>query len=317
VFVLGGGGALGGYQAGAVLGLAEAGILPDAVYACSAGALNGAFLAADPTVETAARLAAWWLDGSGRHVLMPSWWARARGMASALTTRTDGLLDPGPLRRLVSAHVPAHDISELSIPMSVTTTCLDCGAAAHHTRGSVTDVLAASCALPGLFPPVPLDGGHLHVDGGVVCGVPLAPALRDAGPHDRIFVLDCALAPVAMRASECASEPNATTACGLPVPGRVSPYTAPVESSRGALDVVLRAFTVARAVANRSAVAAAMQDDRVAVVPHVPDAWAVGLLQRLPAGPRDFGATASLVQAGRAVIQQWLVAADTPALKAD
>ncbi|HKC29770.1 MAG TPA: patatin-like phospholipase family protein, partial [Jatrophihabitans sp.] len=170
ILVLGGGGALGAYQAGALLALAEAGILPDAIYACSVGALNGAFLASNPSVAQAARLAEWWVDTRTRGVLEPSMWGRLRGLAAAAANGARALFDERPLRRLIAANVRAHDISELAIPLTVSTTCLDCGAAVHHPRGAVGDVLVASCALPGLFPPVRLSDGHRHVDGGVVCG---------------------------------------------------------------------------------------------------------------------------------------------------
>ena len=194
-------------------------------------------------------------------------WTRVRGFAGAATLRADALLDERPLRRLVSAQVPAHDLSELAVPLTVTTTCLDCGAARHHDRGPVEDVLVASCSLPGLFAPVRLPDGHLHVDGGVVCGVPLQAALDAAGPDDRVIVLDCALAPVTGRAGGCAGVPGLALedACGL-TPAERS-YVAPVESARGALDVVLRAFTVARAVANTASTAAGLQDPRVQVAP--------------------------------------------------
>ncbi len=43
VLVLGGGGALGAFQAGGLLALAEAGVFPDAVFGCSVGALNVRF----------------------------------------------------------------------------------------------------------------------------------------------------------------------------------------------------------------------------------------------------------------------------------
>lgn len=306
VMVLGGGGALGAYQAGALLALAEAGIVPDALHGCSAGALNAAFLACDPSVERARALAAWWTDSRTHGVLAPSLWTRVRGFAGAATLRADALLDERPLRRLVSAQVPAHDLSELSVPLTVTTTCLDCGAARHHDRGPLEDVLVASCSLPGLFAPVRLPDGHLHVDGGVVCGVPLQAALDTAGPDDRVIVLDCALAPVTGRPGGCAGVPGAVLedACGL-TPAERS-YVAPVESARGALDVVLRAFTVARAVANTASTAAGLQDPRVEVAPHVADAWVAGVLDELPAGPRDFSRTQSLVDAGREATAQWL-----------
>jgi predicted acylesterase/phospholipase RssA len=312
VLVLGGGGALGAYQAGALLALAEAGVVPDAVYGCSVGALNAAFLASDPCPDRAAELAAWWADTRTHGVLAPSLWGRVLGFAAAAANGANALFDERPLRRLIAENVLAHDIAELAVPLTVTTTCLDCGAAVQHTRGAVGDVLVASCALPGLFPPVRLSDGHRHVDGGVVCGVPIEPALAAAGPDDQVLVLDCALAPVTGREGECAAVPvdhaAEQEACGLRKASGQRAYQAPVESHRGALQVVLTAFTVARAVANRAAVADALDDPRVHVLPHVADAWAAGLLRTLPAGPRDTSATSALLAAGQAATQAWLQA---------
>ncbi|WP_165865758.1 patatin-like phospholipase family protein [Vallicoccus soli] len=320
LLVLGGGGALGAYQAGAVRALLRAGVVPDALYGCSAGALNGAFLAAEPTPERAAALTGWWSDPRTRAVLAPTGWARLRGATALLTTRGLALHDARPLRRLVAEHVPGGDLAALPVPLVVTTTCLDCGAAEHHAAGPVDDVLAASCALPGLFGPVRLGDGHLHVDGGVVCGVPVERALADAGPDDRVLVLDCGLAPVTGRPGACAADPTprelAEEACGLPLGPSRGAYVPPVETARGLVEVVLRSFTVARAVANRAAVAAALGDPRVHVLPHVADAWAAGLLERLPAGPRDLGATAALVDAGAAAATAWLGASSGSAVPA-
>jgi predicted acylesterase/phospholipase RssA len=331
LLVLGGGGALGAFQAGGLLALAESGVFPDAVFGCSVGALNGAFLASAPGLSRARELAQWWADPRTHQVLAPSRWGRVLGLAGA---GGRALFDERPLRRLVNAHVPAHDVAELAVPLTVTTTCLDCGEAVHHSRGAVGDVLVASCALPGVFPAVRLNDGHLHVDGGIVCGVPIAPALAAAGPHDRVLVLDCGLSAVTGRLGECAAMPRRDTAmprrdtamsqqvtdevsgCGLaPVVGRQA-YQAPVESYRGLLQVVLSAFTVARGVANRASVAEALSDTRVQVLPHVADAWAAGLLETLPAGPRDISATAPLLAAGHAATRAWLLANPTVAAAA-
>ena len=295
---------MGAFQVGCLLALAEAGVLPDRLHGCSAGALNAAFLASEPTRARVRALADWWTDSGSRRVLSPSRWSTARGMASAVATRADALLDERPLRRLVETHVGAHDLSELAVPLTVTTTCLDCGAARHHDRGPLADLLVASCSLPGLFPPVRLPGGHLHVDGGVVSGVPLVPALAAAGPDDVVLVLDCGLAPVTGTPGRCAAMPEAVDACGLGAPAGA--WVPPVEKRRGALEVVLRSFTVARAVANRAAVEAELADPRVRVLPHVADAWAAGLLDEVPAGPRDFRRTGALVEAGRAATGRWL-----------
>jgi predicted acylesterase/phospholipase RssA len=249
LFVLGGGGALGAYQVGGLLALAEAGVLPDALFGCSAGALNAAFLASDPSLPRARALASWWSDSASRRVLAPGRWTQARGMVSAVASRADALLDERPLRALVSTHVGAHDVSELAVPLTVTTTCLDCGTAVHADRGHLVDLLVASCSLPGLFPPVRLADGHLHVDGGIICGVPLEAALGAAGPDDVVYVLDCALAPVTGTAGTCAALPHdgPTASCGLGE--STAHWTPPVESRRGPLEVVLRSFSVARAVA--------------------------------------------------------------------
>jgi hypothetical protein len=148
------------------------------------------------------------------------------------------------------------------------------------------------------------------VDGGVVCGVPVEAALAAAGPDDRVLVLDCALAPVTGRAGECAALPvdhaAQQEACGLPRASGQRAYKAPVESHRGAVQVVLDAFTVARAVANQASVGGALADPRVHVLPHVADAWAAGLLTTLPAGPRDTSLTDALIAAGWQATRAWL-----------
>lgn len=306
LLVLGGGGALGAFQVGGIVALAEAGLTPDALFGCSAGALNAAFLASDPTLERARQLAHWWSDSESRRVLAPSRWSQLRGVATAVAARADALMDERPLRQLVSSHVGAHELSELAVPLTVTTTCLDCGEARHHSTGPMTDLLVASCSLPGLFPPVRLADGHAHVDGGVVCGVPISAALAVAGPDDVVYVLDCGLAPVTGTVGLCSALPHdgPTRACGLGE--TTAQWTPPVESRRGALDVVLRSFTVARAVANRAAVAPLLADPRVRVAPHVADVWAAGLLPHVPAGPRDFRHTAELVRVGHCATAAWL-----------
>lgn len=307
--VLGGGAAMGAFQAGALLALLDGGLRIDQLHGTSVGAVHAAFLAVRPDAARAAELVELWRDPAMTRVLRPGWPSRARGVARSL--RRDGsLLDDRPLRELVDRNVPAHDLAELTVPVTVTTTCLDCGTARRHSSGPVADVLVASCALPGLFPPVRLPDGHRHVDGGVVDGVPVGAALEVAGPDDRVLVLDCGLAPVTGRVDACAavSEVLAAQACGLAVPADRGRYVPPVEAGIGAFDTVLQAFTVARGVANRAAVREALDDARVTVLPHVADAWAAGLLDTLPTGMRDVTRAEDLLRAGRAVAEDWLVA---------
>ena len=58
-FVLGGGGVLGAHEIGMLRALSEAGIRPDIVVGTSVGAINGAFVAADPATA-AQRLGQLW-----------------------------------------------------------------------------------------------------------------------------------------------------------------------------------------------------------------------------------------------------------------
>lgn len=305
--VLGGGAAMGAFQAGAVLGLLESGVRPDLLHGSSVGALNAVFLGVRPDLERARELARWWSEPVAARLLRPGWPARVRGLARSVR-REGTLLDARPLRRLLREELPVRELAELAVPVTVTTTCLDCGAPRRHDSGSIEDVVTASCALPGLFQPVRLDDGHLHVDAGILDGVPVGAALERARPGDRILVLDCGLAPVTGRTDACAatSEVLAGQACGVPVEAGTPRYVAPVEGAVGALGAVLQAFTVARAAANRAAVRDGLDDPRVHVVPHIADAWAAGLLGRLPTGPRDATCADDLVAAGRAVTGRWL-----------
>src|SRR5687768_3649432 len=93
LLVLGGGGSLGAFQVGGLLALAEAGVLPDALFGCSAGALNAAFLASSPTLERSRALADWWAGTSSRNVLSASRWSQMRGVVAAVAGRADALLD--------------------------------------------------------------------------------------------------------------------------------------------------------------------------------------------------------------------------------
>jgi len=304
--VLGGGGALGAYQAGCLVALAEVGVLPDALFGCSAGALNAAFLAQGPSLARTRDLAQWWLADTSRTLLAPSRRARVRSVAAAARWGATSLLDASALRRVVTTHVSCHDLAELAVPLSVTTTCLDCSAAVHHTTGPVADTLVASCALPGLLPPVRLPDGHLHVDGGVVCGVPLDAAMAVAGPQDQVLVLDSGLAPVTSGAGCAAGSAAGWGPAGCALDAlEPRPYLAPVDRVPRALEPVLRAFAAARSVASQATVRPFLGDPRVQVLPHVADAYSAGLLTEVPRGTRDLARADTLVEAGRATTRRW------------
>jgi NTE family protein len=183
VVVFSGGGSLGAAQVGAVQALFEAGIVPDAVVGCSVGAINAAYVAMNPTAERMMDLESVWRSMTRREVFPDGRFAVARRLA----TRSTYLYNPVGLRTLFEQCVPLRDLSQTAIPCHVVTTDLIAGTPSWFTSGDPVDVLAASACLPGLFPPVEIDG-RLYVDGGVSSPVPTQRAL-DLGAA-RVWVLN-------------------------------------------------------------------------------------------------------------------------------
>src|SRR6478672_7797487 len=106
------------------------------------------------------------------------------------------------LRRLVSDWVPTYHLEDLPTPVRIATTDIATGRAVHHDHGYIPDLLAASAALPGIFPPVVLRGPQgpvTHVDAGVSANVPIAGGAEVARPGDRLWVLDVTRRPTSPR----------------------------------------------------------------------------------------------------------------------
>jgi NTE family protein len=173
-FVLGGGGVLGAAEAGMLRALLEAGVQPDLVVGTSVGALNGAFVAADPTVEATVRLADLWesLAGSGG-VFSGSVVTRA---ATAVRSGTH-LHGRGPLRALLAQHLPVQRIEDLPVPFQCVAASIERAAERWFDAGPLADAVLASCAVPGLLAPVRIDGEH-YLDGGLVNSVPVSRAVQ-------------------------------------------------------------------------------------------------------------------------------------------
>ena len=181
--MLGGGGVLGAGEVGMLRALLEAGITPDLVVGTSVGALNGAFLAADPTVETTVRLAALWneLSAAGG-VFSGSFVERA---ATAVRSRTH-LHRRGPLRQLLADHLPVERIEDLAVPFQCVAAAVERAAEHWFTEGSLSDAVMASCAVPGLLAPVRIGDEHF-LDGGLVNSIPVSRAV-DLGART-VYVL--------------------------------------------------------------------------------------------------------------------------------
>ncbi|MFC4123126.1 patatin-like phospholipase family protein [Nonomuraea zeae] len=180
-FVLGGGGVLGAHEVGMLQALDEAGISPDLVVGTSVGALNGALIAAAPA-EAVDRLTSLWRSDVVRTAFAGSWVARLSTLAK---TRTH--LHPiSPLRELLSKTVRVSRIEELEVPFQCVAASVERAAAHWFTEGPLVDAVLASCAVPGLLPPVVVGGEHFY-DGGLVHSIPIGRAVQLGAK--RVYVL--------------------------------------------------------------------------------------------------------------------------------
>jgi NTE family protein len=184
-FVLSGGGNQSVAQVGMLRALLERDIVPDVIVGCSAGALNGATIAAAPSLRGVERLEATWASLRGEAIFPGGRLSRAWN----LLTRDDHLFSNQGLRDIFLRGDTPGTFEELVIPLRVVAADLDTGDEVVFASGPLQPALLASAALPGIYPPVRHDGRTL-VDGAVVDTVPLSHAL--AGPIDRIFVMNVA-----------------------------------------------------------------------------------------------------------------------------
>jgi NTE family protein len=193
VFVLSGGAARGAVHVGMMQTLLEAGIVPHALVGTSVGALNAAFMGSDTSTDRVHQLAERWQGLQTRDIFPGRVWSRLVHVAQRHTY----LFSSDALRRLIAAWVPVDRLEELPTPVRVTTTPLLGHGAVYHDSGDLAEVLLASTAVPGIFPPVRLTDGDgvrsLHVDGGIADLVPVAGAV-DLAPA-RVFVLDASVPP--------------------------------------------------------------------------------------------------------------------------
>ena len=209
--------------------LMEAGHHPDRLYGTSAGALNAAWLAAEPTHEGLEALAHLWTVVRRRDVFPLS----APAVIAGLAGWTDHLVSSRALAKWLRSTVLMRRLEDGVLPLTVVATDLETGEEVLLESGPAVPALLASSAMPGVFPPV-LIGGRWLVDGSVVSDTPVGPAVR-AG-SDRVFVL--------------ASVP-----------------AGPAPRPRSALDVVLRSTSLSLARHNVDAVTAWCSHCQLYMVP--------------------------------------------------
>jgi NTE family protein len=181
-FVLGGGGVLGAAEVGMLRALLERGIVPDLIVGSSVGALNGAFVAADPSLTSVERMAEVWTGLSDRGVFGGS----VLGQLSTLARHGTHLHSNEGLRRLIEAELGQRQFSDLAVRFECVAASIERASATWFSSGLVAPAVLASCAVPGLLPAVEIGSEH-YFDGGLVRSVPIGRA-AELGAQ-RIFVL--------------------------------------------------------------------------------------------------------------------------------
>ena len=171
-FVLSGGGPLGALQVGAMHALFERDIRPDLAVGTSVGALNAAWLAMDPTTAGVAHLETSWRNMKEGD-LFPG--GRFKASWARMLVKGNRVFENSALRRTIENTLGPARFEDAQIPLAVTATELETGTEMLFTSGPLLGPLLASTAMPGIFPPVEVDG-RIYIDGGVANNVPIAPA---------------------------------------------------------------------------------------------------------------------------------------------
>jgi NTE family protein len=176
VFVLSGGGNLGALQVGALSALIESGVYPGMIVGTSVGAVNGTLLASRPDMRGIGEITAFWSSLRRRDLLGVS----ATTLIGGLLGLRGYLFDSMPMQRVLDSFLTFRRLEDAPIPLVVVATDLATGGPVVLRSGDTLSALMASCAIPGLLPPVAIDGRPL-VDGALSADVPLREAVALGG----------------------------------------------------------------------------------------------------------------------------------------
>jgi NTE family protein len=187
--VFSGGGAKGAYEAGVALALHAAGVSIRVAAGSSAGALNAAMVV-DGRMD---RLEALWRSLTRDQVYRLRPLLLLSGLLPGYLTllamdQGGSMLDAAPLRESIAGAV---DFERLrASPVALRVIAADLARREAHVfdnRSVSLDVLMAASSVPGVFPPVAVNG-TLLVDGGLVGRAPIIEALA-AGEASRAVVV--------------------------------------------------------------------------------------------------------------------------------
>lgn len=172
-FVLSGGGSLGAAQVGMLKALSEANIEPDLLIGASVGALNAAYIATHSWPDSVKGLEDLWVSIK-RHDVFP---LDIPALVSAIMGRRNYLIDSAGLKKIISQNLAVNSFQECEIKLCVVVTEVLTGKSVVFSSGDMYYPLLASASIPGVFPPVEIDGIY-YMDGGVSDNTPISKAFE-------------------------------------------------------------------------------------------------------------------------------------------
>lgn len=186
-FVLSGGASHGAIQVGMADALYAAGIQPDLVIGTSVGAVNGAWLAGERSIDDLVEL---WRSLRSRQIFPVRPLVGLRGFLG----RASHLVPSSGLGQVLKQNLAFANLEDAPIPFSVIVTDAWTGEEVRLEHGPAKSAILASAAIPGLFPSVEIEG-RTFIDGGIVDNTPISKAI-EAGATE-VWVLStgygCAL----------------------------------------------------------------------------------------------------------------------------
>jgi NTE family protein len=170
---LGGGGAKGLAHIPMLETLDARGVVPHVVAGCSIGAIIGALYASGMSGRAIrAQVEQFFVDSKDAHKKLFALPKSIRWLDFIDPSLAGGgLLSSDDFIRFLGEIMPARHFSDLKIPFRVVAADLATGAQVVLESGELLPAIQASMAVPGVFPPVHLDG-RLLVDGGVADPLP-------------------------------------------------------------------------------------------------------------------------------------------------